>query len=103
MRNYQEAINNDLNARKIAPFNPIILNNVAAIYLVSGNLDSAEVNFRRMKLLFPNYLKPQFNLLTLYYETGKYDKANSLYEELISKYPDNSALLELKNRYQPKE
>ena len=103
LRNYQEAINNDLNAREIAPFNPIILNNVAAIYLVSGNLDSAEVNFRRMKLLFPNYLKPQFNLLTLYYETGKYDKAKSLYEELISKYPDNSALLELKNRYQPKE
>jgi tetratricopeptide (TPR) repeat protein len=103
LRNYQEAINNDLNAREIAPFNPIILNNVAAIYEVSGNLDSAEVNFRRMKLLFPNYFKPQFNLLTLYYETGKDVKAKSLFKELFSKYPNNSALLELKNRYQPKE
>jgi O-antigen ligase len=103
LHNYQEAIINDLAAREMAPFNPIILNNVAAIYEVSGALDSAEVSFKRMKSLFPNYFKPQINLLTLYYETGKNEKAKLLFDELISKYPTNSTLLELKNRYQPKK
>jgi O-antigen ligase len=103
LRNNREALNNDLRAREIAPFNPIVLNNVAAIYEILGALDSTEVAFERIKLLFPNYFRPQFNLLTLYYETGKYDKAKLLFDELISKYPSNSSLLELKNRYQPKE
>ncbi|MEJ2103390.1 MAG: O-antigen ligase family protein [Ignavibacteriaceae bacterium] len=102
LRNYKEALNNTLNARNIAPFNPIVLNNVAASYENLGNADSTKAILERMKVLFPNYIKPQSNLITLYYEAGDTSKANLLFEKLINKDPDNTYLLELKNRFKLK-
>ena len=101
--NFKKALNNAHSAGEMAPFNPIVLNNIAAAYEGLGDINRTEANFKRMKSLFPNYLKPQFNLLRLYFETGKNDKAEILLDELSSKHPTNSALLELKNHYRPKE
>ena len=103
LSNYKAALNNFLLARKLAPFNPIILNNVAAAYETLGNLDSAIVSFEKLRKLFPNYVKPQVNLLRLYFEKGKGDKAELLFDELNAKYPNNPSLLELRNRYHPNE
>jgi tetratricopeptide (TPR) repeat protein len=103
VRNYKEALNNTLSARNIAPFNPMVLNNVAASYENLGETDSTIAVLERMRSLFPNYIKPQLNLLKLYYEAGMNDKAKLLFDELINRYPTNSALLELKNRYQLRE
>ena len=100
LRNYKEALKNTLSARNIAPFNPIVLNNVAASYENMGDADSTKAILERMKTLFPNYIKPQSNLITLYYEAGEIEKAKTLFNELINKNPNNAFLLELKNRYQ---
>ena len=102
LRNFKEALNRTLSARNIAPFNPIVLNNVAASYENLGNTDSTKAILERMKYLFPNYIKPQSNLITLYYEAGDTSKAKLLFNELINKNPDNTYLLELKNRFQLK-
>ena len=99
--NFKKALSNAQDASEIAPFNPIVLNNVAAAYEAVGALDSTEANFKRIKTLFPNYLKPQFNLLRLYFESGNKKKAELLFNELIAKYPNNPSLLDLKNRYHP--
>jgi len=99
LRNYSGALNDVLRAGEIAPFNPIVLNNIAAAYEAVGNLDSAVLSFERIKILFPNYFKPQSNLLRLYYETGKKDKAKLLFNELIIKYPKNVSLQEIIDRY----
>ena len=99
--NFKKALSNAQDASEIAPFNPIVLNNVAAAYEAVGALDSTEVNFKRIKSLFPNYLKPQVNLLRLYFESGNKKKAELLFNELIAKYPNNPSLLDLKNRYHP--
>lgn len=103
LHNSKEVLNNVLKAREIAPYNPIVLNNIAAAYEALGDVDSAIASFERLKKLFPNYLKPQINLLRLYFESGRKDNAELLFEELLSKYPHNPSLLELKNRYHPHE
>ena len=103
LSNYKAALNNGMHASEIAPFNPIVLNNIAAAYEALGDLDSTIVSFERLKKFFPSYLKPQVNLLRLYFENGKKDKAELLFDELNAKYPNNPSLLELKNRYHPNE
>jgi O-antigen ligase len=102
LRDYEEALNNTLNAKSLAPFNPIVLNNVAASYENLNETDSTISILKRMKSLFPNYIKPQLNLLTLYYENGRNAEAELLYSELSKKSPNNTYLLELKNRYHTK-
>lgn len=103
LRNFKAALNNTLSARNIAPFNPIVLNNIAASYENLGEKDSTIFILERMRSVFPNYIKPQLNLLELYYEAHKNDKANLLFDELILKAPNNTFLLELKKRYQSKQ
>ena len=76
------------------------MNNVAASYQNLGETDSTMSILEKMKTLFPNYIKPQSNLIRLYYEAGDTDKAKQLFDKLILKSPSNFNLLELKNRYQ---
>jgi len=100
LRNYKENLNIVLHAGELAPYNPIILNNIGAAYEAMNDFERAIKNLEKVKIYFPNYIKPQFNLLRLYHSTGKKDKANLLLEELITKFPDNSSLLKFKNRVQ---
>jgi tetratricopeptide (TPR) repeat protein len=101
LANYKETLKNVLHASDITPFNPIILNNIGAAYEGLGDLQSAITSLERVKMYFPNYIKPQSSLIRFYYLTGKNDKAELLFDELISKYPNNQNLLEIKNRFRP--
>jgi len=97
---HSEALKNNLSAQKIAPFNPIIMRNVAASYQATGNLNSAIEQYEKVHKHFPYYINAQINLLDLYSETGKTENAKALFNELFEKSPDNPRLLEYKNKFQ---
>ena len=101
LRRYSETLKNNLSAQELAPFNPIIMQNVAASYYDLGDLNVAIEEYEKVRKYFPNYIKAQVNLLNLYSETGKTAKAKELFNELFEKSPDNPRLLELKNKFQP--
>jgi hypothetical protein len=96
-----ETLKNNLSAQELAPFNPIIMQNVAASYQSLGNLNIAIEQYEKVRKHFPNYINAQINLLILYSETGKTEKAKELFGELFEKSPGNPRLLELKNKFQP--
>jgi len=98
---YSETLKNNLSAQELAPFNPIIMQNVAASYYDLGDLNVAIEEYEKVRKYFPNYIKAQVNLLNLYSETGKTAKAKELFNELFEKSPDNPRLIELKNKFQP--
>jgi len=97
---HSEALKNNLSAQELAPFNPIIMQNVAASYKAMGNLQSAIEHYEKVRKNFPNYINPQINLLEIYIESGEMEKAKVLFSELIEKYPDNPRLLEFKRKLQ---
>lgn len=96
-----ETLKNNLSAQELAPFNPIIMQNVAASYQSLGNLNTAIEQYEKVRKHFPNYINAQINLLILYSETGKAEKAKELFNELFEKSPGNPRLLDLKNKFQP--
>jgi 4-amino-4-deoxy-L-arabinose transferase-like glycosyltransferase len=97
---HSEALKNNLSAQELAPFNPIIMQNVGASYKAMGNLQSAIEQYEKVRKNFPNYINPQINLLELYVEVNQTEKAKVLFSELIEKSPDNPRLLEFKNKFQ---
>jgi O-antigen ligase len=97
---YSEALKNNLSAQELAPFNPIIMQNVAASYKGMGNLQSAIEQYEKVRNIFPNYINPQINLLELYFESGDTEKAKARFYELNKKSPDNPRLLEFKSKLQ---
>jgi Tetratricopeptide repeat len=100
MERHSEALKNNLTAQELAPFNPIIMQNVAASYKAMGNLQSAIEQYEKVRKYFPNYINPQINLLELDFESGETEKAKVLFYELDKKSPDNSRLLEFKRNLQ---
>ena len=98
---HSESLKNNLSAQELAPFNPIIMQNVAASYQSLGNLNIAIEQYEKVRKHFPNYINAQINLLILYSENGKTEKAKELINELFEKSPGNPRLLELKNKFQP--
>ena len=93
---HSDALKNNLTALELAPFNPIIMQNVAASYVALGDLKRAIGQYEKVRNQFPNYLNPQFNLLELYIETRQIEKAKLIYSELSDKSPDNARLLDYK-------
>jgi len=100
MGRHSEALMNNLSAQELAPFNPIIMQNVAASFKAMGNLQSAIEQYEKVLKNFPNYINPQINLLELYFESGETEKAKELFYQLNKKSPDNSRLLEFKSKLQ---
>jgi O-antigen ligase len=100
LKRYSEALKNNLSAQDLAPFNPIIMQNVAASYMEMKNIKSAIDQYEKVRRHFPNYINAQVNLLVLYYETGQQEKAKNLFYELVEKSPDNPRLLEYRNKFQ---
>jgi hypothetical protein len=102
MERHSEALRNNLSALELAPFNPIIMQNVAASYQAKRNLQSAIEQNEKVRKNFPNYINPQINLLELYFNSGETEKAKALFYELNKKSPDNARLLEFKSKLQIK-
>ncbi len=96
---YSEALKNNLAAQELAPFNPIIMRNIASSYYSMKNFNNAIQQSEKVKIYFPNYITPQINLLDLYSETGQTEKEKSLFFELIKKSPENPRLLPYKNKF----
>jgi O-antigen ligase len=99
LRRHQEALKNNLSGQELAPFNPIIMQNIASSYYSLRNLDKSIEQYEKVKKYFPNYVKPQMNLLELYTETNQFEKERQLFKELISRFPDNARLLPYKNKF----
>jgi len=97
---HSEALTNNLSAMELAPFNPIIMRNVAASYKGLGDLKSSIKYYEEVQKYFPNYLSAQANLIELYFESNQIEKAKKLFDELIEKSPNNPRLLELRNKFQ---
>jgi O-antigen ligase len=97
---HSDALKNNLTALELAPFNPIIMQNVAASYVALGDLNRAIGQYEKVRKNFPNYINPQINLLELYFESGETEKAKVLFYHLNKKSPDNSRLLEFKSKLQ---
>jgi len=101
VRNYQASLECNLKALKLAPFNPLILNNVATSYHSLGNTGEAISRFESLKKLFPDYIDPQIKLVYLYNANKQENKGGELLNELLEKYPENQILLELKKQASP--
>lgn len=99
MGRHQEALQNNLSGQELAPFNPIIMQNIASSYYSLRNLNKSIEQYEKVKKYFPNYLKPQMNLLELYTETNQIKKERQLFNELIIRFPDNPRLLPYKNKF----
>ncbi len=91
---HSDALKKNLTALELAPFNPIIMQNVAASYVALGDLKRAIGQYEKVRIQFPNYLNPQFNLLELYIETSQIEKAKLMYSELSDKSRENPRLLD---------
>ena len=98
---HQEALKNNLSAQELAPFNPIIMQNIASSYYSLRNLNKSIEQYEKVKNYFPNYVKPQLNLLELYSETNQNEKERLLFNELISRFPNNPRLLPYQSKFNP--
>jgi pentatricopeptide repeat protein len=96
---YQEALKNNLSAQELAPYNPIIMRNIASSYYSLNDFNRAIEQYKTVKKYFPNYISPQINLIDIYSETGQIEKAKSLFDELVSKFPENPRLLNYKAKF----
>jgi tetratricopeptide (TPR) repeat protein len=99
LNNLDQALIHSINSEKIAPFNPLVLHNTAAIYQSSKKFDNAIIYYEKMRELFPNYIDPQINLLIIYSESLQLNKAQKLFDELIKKDPLNSRLIPFKSKF----
>jgi tetratricopeptide (TPR) repeat protein len=94
-----EALIHSIKSEKIAPNNPLVLHNTAAIYQSLKNYENAVIYYEHLHKIFPNYLGPQINLLTIYSETEQFEKGKELYDQLIKKDSLNPRLAPFKTKY----
>jgi tetratricopeptide (TPR) repeat protein len=97
---HSEALQRNLAGLELAPYNPILMKNVAASYQALGNLKCSIAQYEKVHNNFPNYLSPQFNLLDLYFETGQIEKSRTLFKELKEQSPSNPVLLKYGDKHQ---
>ncbi len=94
-----DALQNNLSGQELAPYNPIIMRNIASSYYSMKNFNKAIEQSEKVKKYFPNYIAPQINLLELYSDTGQDEKEKSLFFELVKKSPENPRLLPYKEKF----
>jgi O-antigen ligase len=99
LRRQSEALKNNLSAHQLAPFNPIVLRNLAGSYQLTGNQSKAVEVYNRIRQYFPNYIEAHINLLYLYSKTGQSKKEKELFEELLTKDPESPHLKEYKKKF----
>jgi len=105
LKQYDKAVEKFLSARKYLEYYPTLMNNEASALYMTGKYKEAEEKYLEVKRLFPNYIEPQINLLSLYANQKRIAAAKSLIDELdkISfniKYVKNySVFLEIKNYF----
>ena len=103
LKDYPEALKNNLSGQELAPYNPTIMRNIASSYYSMKNFEKAIEQLEKVKKYFPNYVAPQINLLELYTETGQSEKEEPLYEELKKKAPDDPLLHQYEIKYKSRK
>jgi tetratricopeptide (TPR) repeat protein len=94
-----EALIHSIKSEKIAPNNPLVLHNTAAIYQSQKKYDNAITYYEKIRELFPNYIDPQINLLLIYRETNLDEKGKVLFNDLIKKDSLNPRLTAFISKY----
>lgn len=94
-----DALIHSIKSEKVAPNNPLVLHNTAAIYQTAKKYDKAIIYYERIQKVFPNYIDPQINLLLIYSETASFEKGKQLFEELIKKDSLNPRLAAFQSKY----
>lgn len=88
LKQYDKALEKFQNARRYMKYYPTIMNNEASALFMKGNIKDAENLFIEIKNLFPNYIEPQINLLSLYTNTNKFTEAKNIIAEIETKTID---------------
>ncbi|MBU2490817.1 MAG: tetratricopeptide repeat protein [Proteobacteria bacterium] len=73
------------------PENPVIHNNLGALYEARGKTDRAEFHYRRALILKPGYAKAANNLGVLVMHRGDFEAARELLEDAAAREPENVA------------
>ncbi|NNL21340.1 MAG: tetratricopeptide repeat protein [Ignavibacteriaceae bacterium] len=99
--NNDVAMKSNLDAEKVAPYNPIVLQNIAGSYQSLGNYKKSVEMFERVKKLFPHYINPQINLIHAYLQIGEFEKSRKLFESIKKKEPNHPRLQEFRDKFHP--
>lgn len=62
--------------------------NLAKAYVVVGNYEKAEENLKQAMQINPEHPVTLHELALVYRKTGRYEESRSLYEEVVSRYPE---------------
>lgn len=99
LRKLDEALTYSLNAERLSSYNPLVLHNTTGIYQSLKKYDKAVIRYKKMQILFPNYLDPQINLLIIYSETDQIEEGKNLFNTLMKKDSLNPRLTPFKSKY----
>jgi tetratricopeptide (TPR) repeat protein len=99
LNNKSQTLRDNLHALELAPFSPVIMNNVASSYHTTGNTQEAISQFEKMKDIFPDYTDPQIKLLYIYTGVKQLEKGKALLNELLTKFPDDPNLRQIQMQY----
>lgn len=105
LKEYDKALDKFKKAREYARYYPTIMNNEASALYMAGNYKEALERYLEVKRMFPNYIEPQINLLSLYTNQKRNEEAIALIADLdnktiVTKYVKNySVFLEIKNYF----
>jgi tetratricopeptide (TPR) repeat protein len=105
LKQYDKALEKFVSARKYLEYYPTLMNNEASALYMTGNYKEAEERYLEVKRLFPNYVEPQINLLSMYANQKRYTETKTLIAELDNipisiKYVKNySVFLEIKDYF----
>jgi tetratricopeptide (TPR) repeat protein len=62
--------------------------NLAKAYIIVGNYEEAENNLKQAMHINPEHPVTLHELALVYRKTGRYEESRSLYEAVVSKYPE---------------
>lgn len=105
LKQFDKALEKFVNSRKRMEYYPTIMNNEASALYMTGNFKEAEEGYLEVKRLFPDYIEPQINLLSLYANQKQHSEAKTLISGLDNnsinfRYVKNySVFLEIKNYF----
>lgn len=85
LKQYDKSLDKFRNAREYMKYYPTIMNNEASSLYMIGYHKEAEERYLEIKKIFPNYIEPQINLLSLYINQKRLLEVEKLINELDSK------------------
>ncbi len=79
-----------LEALKLEPTNPVLVNGLGQVYLTKNEVDKAAEYFNRALSLKSDYADPHYNLGLVYADKKEYDKSISEFETYLRFVPDST-------------